>query len=160
MLIDPASLKDDDLISLRVIIEQEMHNRGISVSVGDISEVVAIDYFNSTSGLSNLNPALHGTKNVDALSRNGDRYSIKTTLKAKKTGTIYPDTENPDHQLFEYLLIVKLAQDFSLEALYQFSWEQFLKIRSWDKRMNAWYVPVSKNRLNIGRCLYNKVVES
>ena len=28
---------------------------------------------------------------MDALSRNGDRYSIKTAWKAKKTGTIYPE---------------------------------------------------------------------
>jgi hypothetical protein len=158
MLIDPASLKDDDLISLRIIIEQEMRTRGISVSVGDIGEVLAINFYNSTPGLSNLNPALHGTKNVDALSRNGDRYSIKTILKAKKTGTVYPDTENPDHQLFEYLLVVKLAQDYSLEALYQFTWEQFVKVRAWDRRMNAWYVPVSKSRLSVGHCLYNKTI--
>ncbi len=124
--------------------------------MGEIGEAVAIKHFNSTPGLSNLKAAPTGTKNVDALSRNGDRYSIKTIQKAKKTGTVYPDTQNPDRQLFEYLLIVRLRPDFSLEALYQFSWEQFLKIRAWDKRMNAWYVPVSKNRLDIGQCLYSK----
>jgi len=68
----------------------------------------------------------------------------KNNSKSKKTGTVYPDTQNPDRQLFEFLLIVKLSPDFNLEALYQFSWDQFLKVRAWDKRMNAWYVPTSK----------------
>jgi hypothetical protein len=124
-----------------------MHVRGISFSVGEIGEAAAIRYFNSTPRLPNLIAAPHGAKNVDALSRMGDRYSIKTIQKAKKTGTIYPDEQDRDKQLFEYLLIVKLASDYTLEALYQFSWQQFLIIRAWDKRMNAWYVPVSEKRL-------------
>jgi len=32
--------------------------------------------------------------NVDALSRRGDRYSIKGVLDSKKTGTVYPDATN------------------------------------------------------------------
>ena len=154
------NLKDDELITLRVEVEREMRSRGLSYSVGEIGESVAIKFFKETPGLSNLNAAQHGTKNVDANSRNGERYSIKTIQKAKKTGTVYPDTQNPDRQLFEYLLIVKLSPDLSLEALYQFSWEQFLQVRAWDKRMNAWYVPVSKNRLQLGTCLYSKVGET
>ena len=153
-------LKDDELIALRVDVEREMRSRGLSYNVGDIGESIAIKYFKETPGLSKLEAAQHNTKNVDANSRNGERYSIKTIQKAKKTGTVYPDTQNPDRLLFEYLLIVKLSADFSLEALYQFSWEEFLKVRAWDKRMNAWYVPVSKKRLELGKCLYYKGMET
>jgi hypothetical protein len=149
-------LRDDELISLRVDIEREIRSRGISYSVGEIGESIAIKYFNETPGLSNLIAALHGTKNIDATSRNGDRYSIKTIQKAKKTGTVYPDRENPDRQLFEYMLVVKLGHDLSLEAIYRFSWEQFLEIRAWDKRMNAWYIPASLRRLELGECLFIK----
>jgi hypothetical protein len=153
------SLTNDELISLRIEVEREMHSRGISFSVGEIGEKIAVDYFRKTPGLSNLIAAPPGAKNVDALSRNGERYSIKTIQKGHKTGTIYPDEQEPDKQLFEYLLIVKLNSDFTLDALYQFSWKQFLKIRSWDKRMNAWYVSMSKNNLDTGDCLFLKKVE-
>ncbi len=88
-----------------------------------------------------------GAKNVDALSRDGDRYSIKTQVKAKKSGTIYPDRNDTEKQLFEYLLIVRLSRTYQLEALHRFSWDQFCEARAWDKRMNAWYIPVSKKRL-------------
>jgi hypothetical protein len=151
---DLKKLKVDELVSLRIEVEKEFSSRGISFSVGEIGEAIAIEHFNSTSGLSNLIAAPHGAKNVDALSRNGDRYSIKTIQKAKKTGTIYPDEQDQNKQLFEYILIVKLAPDFSKQNLYRFSWEQFQKIRAWDKRMHAWYVPVSKKRLDQGECLY------
>jgi hypothetical protein len=67
--------------------------------------------------------------------------------------------DNPDKQLFEYLLLVRLDPVFNLEAIYRFSWEQFLKIRAWDKRMNAWYMPVSLQRLERGECLFIKDAE-
>lgn len=156
--IDPVVLSNDELLALRVRLDAELTSRGVNFSVGEIGEKVTIEYFNSTPGLSNLIEAPKGAKNIDALSRDGDRYSIKTQMKAKKTGTIYPDTENPDKQLFEYLLIVKLSPYFQLEALHRFSWEVFLQVRAWDKRMNAWYIPVSNKRLDMAEKIYpNKI---
>ena len=147
------ALSDEELIRLRAALEVEMRKRGVAFSIGDIGEKLAIDYFNSTSGLPNLKAAPAGTKNVDALSRNGERYSIKTQWKAKKTGTIYPDDSNKNKQLFEYLLIVHLDDELALKAIYEFSWEQFVKVRSWDKRMNAWYVGCSKKNLRLEQLL-------
>jgi len=144
---DFSKIDSNDLITMRIAIEIEMRSRGISFSVGEIGEKFSIEYFNSTPGLSNLMAAPLGAKNVDALSRDGDRYSIKTILKAKKTGTIYPDNQDPDKQLFEYLLLVKLSSNYTLLSIHRFTWEQFVEARAWDIRMNAWYIPVSKRRL-------------
>lgn len=151
---DIKSLNSEELISLRVEVDKELHSRGISLSVGTVGERLAIEFFRKTPGLSNLISAPTGAKNVDALSRNGDRYSIKTIQTAQKTGTIYPDCQDINKQLFEYLLIVKLQMDFSLEAIYQFSWKKFLENRAWDKRMNAWYIPISYKRLANGDCIF------
>lgn len=134
---DIKTLTDDELLSLRGEVEAEMRVRGISLSVGDIGEALAINYFNSTSGLPTLKAAPVGTKNIDAISRDGDRYSIKTRQKAKKTGTIYPDNSNPDKQLFEYILLVKIDESYQLVTIHQFTWEQFTELRAWDKRMSA-----------------------
>jgi hypothetical protein len=134
---DLIKLKVNELISLRIEVEKELVARGITYSVGEIGDGFTLEHFNSTPGLSNLIAAPHGAKNVGALSRDGDCYSIKTIKKAKKTGTIYPDEQDQKKQLFEYLLILKLASDFSKQALYRFSWGQFPKIRAWDKRMPA-----------------------
>jgi len=153
---DITKITTDELVLLRIDIEREMRSRGIDFSVGEIGEIAAIKHFNSTPGLSNLMASSRGAKNVDALSRNGERYSIKTIQRGKKTGTVYPDDQDREKQLFEYLLIAKLAPDFTLEFLYQFSWKQFLEIRAWDKRMNAWYVSISKKHLKVGQCVFMK----
>jgi hypothetical protein len=149
-----SSLDNNSLISLRVLVGAEMASRGISIEVGELGERLAIELFNSTPGLPNLMMAPKGAKNVDALSRNGERYSIKTVLKAKKTGTVYPDSQNPDKQLFEYLLLICLNSQYQLSTAYCFTWEAFLDARAWDKRMNAWYVPVSGRRLELAEKLF------
>jgi len=151
-----SGFKDDDLILLKSSIDAELEKRGISFDVGAIGEKVAIEHFNSTPGLPNLLQAPTGAKNVDALSRDGDRYSIKTFKKAKKTGTIYPDDRQPDKQLFEYLTVVKIDSKYQLEAIYRYSWDQFIKVRSWDKRMNAWYVPLSRKKLIEAELLFGE----
>ena len=147
---DLGTLADTALLQLRARLEMEMRRRWIAFSVGAVGEQLAVDFFAETPGLPNLQPAPVGTKNVDALSRNGDRYSIKTICNGKKTGTVYPDSEDPDKQLFEFLLVVRLSQHWDLLSIYQFTWRQFLSVRAWDKRMNAWYVGISSRTLAAG----------
>ena len=142
-------MSDEELLLLRAGLDVEMRKRKIAFSVGGVGERLAIQYFKTTPGLAKLQLAPPGTKNVDALSHRGDRYSIKTICNAKKTGTIYPDREDNDKQLFEFLLIVRLAANWSLEGICQLTWKDFLKVRSWDKRMNAWYVGCSTTTLRL-----------
>lgn len=144
---DVTGLSDQELTSLRHNVVKEVRRRGLKLSVGDIGERLVIAHFNNTAGIPNLQIAPPGTKNIDALSRDGDRYSIKTVLDAKKTGTVYPDRDKPDKQLFEFLLIAALSEDHTLNSIHQLSWDQFLAVRCWDKRMSAWYVPCSTKAL-------------
>src|SRR5437868_446953 len=109
--VDLAGMSDDALVFLRAGLDSEMRKRRIAFSVGGVGERLAIEHFLHNPRLPKLQPAPRGTKNVDALSRNGDRYSIKAYCNAKKTGTIYPDPHDRNKQLFEYLLVVRLASD-------------------------------------------------
>lgn len=150
-----VGMSDENLLLLRASLRAEMRKRGIADSVGAVGEQLAIEYFRKTPGLPKLQLAPRGTKNVDALSRNGDRFSIKTVCEGSNTGTIYPEPDDRDKQLFEHVLIVKLAEDWSLESIHQLSWADFLKVRSWDKRMNAWYVAFNKRALEGGLNIFN-----
>ncbi len=142
-----SGLENPDLIRLRAALDVEMRSRKIAITVGQMAEELAIQYFTRTSGCPNLIAAPTGTTNVDALSRKGERYSIKGICNAKKTGTIYPDPDDREKQLFEYLLIVQMTPDWQLKAIYEFDWKAFCQNRSWDKRMNAWYIGASTKTL-------------
>lgn len=152
-----AKYSDEDLLLLRASLRAEMRKRGIADSVGAVGEQLAIEHFRKTPGLPKLQLAPANAKNVDALSREGDRYSIKARCsgsKAKKTGTIYQPHQDKDKQLFEHLLIVQLADDWSLESIHQLAWADFVKVRSWDKRMNAWYVGISARTLGAAKLIF------
>lgn len=147
LALDLAAASDVELIGLRAMLHREMRRRGLSLTVGQVAEKLAIAHFNGTPGLPNLSEAPVGTAYVDALSRRGDRYSIKGVLDARKTGTVYPDPTNPDRQLFEYLLIVQLSEDWTLSSIWEFDWPTFVACRSWDSRMSAWYVGLAAKTL-------------
>jgi len=133
-------LSDEKLVEARIAIEAEMRKRHLEFSVGLMGEKLVIDYFNSTPRLPGLLRAERGTKNVDATSRAGDRYTIKTLLNAQKTGAIYDEHRDAKKPLFEYLLLVRLDEEYRLKSIHRLSWEQFVKVRKWDKRMTAWYL--------------------
>jgi hypothetical protein len=144
-----AQLSDEALLHLRAELRAEMRKRNLADSVGVVGEQLALDHFRKTRGLHKLQLSPRGTKNVDALSRNGERFSIKTVCEGSKTGTVYPESDHKK-QLFESMLIVKLNEDWSLESIHQLNWSQFVKARSWDKRMNAWYVAFNNRALALG----------
>jgi hypothetical protein len=152
---DFSKATDQELLQYRAALEVEMRRRHLGFSVGQIGENLVIKHYNATPGLPKLLRSPIGTKNVDALSRDGDRYSIKTIWNAKKTGTIYPDSSDKNKQLFEYLIIAQLSDDLTLKNIYEFPWQQFVKVRSWDKRMNAWYVSCSKQTLKKSEKIMN-----
>jgi hypothetical protein len=145
-----ALLLDRELLLLRAYIRAEMRERGLADSVGATGEKIAMECFKAAKGRPILQLAPPGTKNVDALSREGDRYSIKTVCDGSKTGTIYPDHIDTNKQLFEFLLIVRLDRDWKLVSIHQLSWPLFFELKSWDKRMNAWYIGCSRSTL--GKC--------
>jgi len=152
--IEISKLGDEVLLKLRAEVEREATRRGLLLTVGDIGEKLAVDLFKARPDLPVLIAAPRGTKNVDALSRDGERYSIKTLYRAKKTGTIYPDPAERERQLFEHLLVVLLSEDLQLARVVMLSWTQFCMVRSWDSRMNAWYVARSRRALDIGRQVF------
>lgn len=149
-----AGWSDQALLEEKAAIDSELKRRGLSGDIGEIGERLAIEHFNRTAALSGLAPAPRGTKNIDAISRSGDRYSIKTLMRAKKTGTIYPGEASGDHPLFEFILILILSDRYELRAIYRLSWEQFVDLRSWDKRMNAWYLARSSRVLDAAEALF------
>lgn len=158
-----SSLGNTELIKLYSEILDTLKERGVIRTknlIGDIGEYLAIDYFNKTSGKSNLQYAPAGTKNIDAISRNGDRYSIKST-SSNLTGVFYglekPNSKKKDSQKFEYLLIVQFKGNFKLKRIVELSWEKFIFYKKWHSTMNAWNISITKKLLVEANILFEDI---
>ena len=158
--IDFDSLSSQELVLLYSRIIRTALNRGLIRTrnfIGEIGESIVIEYYNNTPGLPNLAPAPIGTENIDAISRNGERYSIKTTSN-NVTGVFYglqPRGSNePDTQRFEYVIICSFSEDYELRGIYELTWETFLQFKHWHSRTNAWSLPVSRDIIEHSRVIF------
>lgn len=143
-------LSTKEIIELYSVSIKELKRRKIIRTnnvIGDMGEYLAIAHYNNTPGLPNLARAPVGTENIDAISRKGDRYSIKST-SGKVTGVFYglepKGSDMPDIQKFEYVLICKFDEDYDLELILEIGWNAFLRNKHWHSRMQAWNLILTK----------------
>ena len=146
-----SDLSDEEIwtlyahVGLRLKARKLVRTRNI---VGERGEFLAIKIYNETPGLANLQAAPEGTQNVDALSRKGERYSVKTISEpGHLTGVFYgcgdQDDSNPEKK-FEYVVIVVIDKYYQPVRVLELTWNQFLKYRRWHKTMRAWNLSVTK----------------
>ena len=159
---DLDKLNNADLLKEYSSILSLLKKRGIIRTknlVGDLGEYYSIETYNNTPGFPNLQAAPAGTQNIDAISRNGERYSIKSTT-GNLTGVFYglnpPDSEKSEKQKFEYVIIVVLNDDYGLDGIYELTWELFLRYKRWHKTMNAWNLSVTKKLIEDSRIIYKQ----
>lgn len=155
-------LSAEQLIELYSLVIKELKEREIIRSknvVGDLGEYIAINYYSKTKGLPKLQPAPPGTKNIDAISINGDRYSIKATT-GNVTGVFYglngPGSEESEIQKFEYVIVVMFSEDLTLKRIIEIDWNLFLSLKKWHSRMRAWNLLINKEVLEKSKVVYEK----
>ena len=160
--IDVKALSVDELLSLYSQIVKSLKNREIIRTknfVGDIGEYLVIRYYNNTPNLPNLKAAPVGTENIDAISRAGKRYSIKT-VTSKTTGVFYglepKGSDKKDEQKFEFIIICLLNDEWELSKIYEIDWKTFLKHKKWHSRMRAWNLNLSKKLINDSNVIYSE----
>lgn len=142
-------------------IQQELKRRGLvrtNNMVGERGEFLAIETYNSIPTLPKLQAAPEGTQNVDALSRKGERYSIKTVSEpGSTTGVFYgcgeKDTATAPEKKFEYVIIVQIHKSYEPKRIIELTWDQFLKFRRWHSTMRAWNLSITKTVLLEGKII-------
>ena len=154
------NLSDEELPHAYRCRIKELKERGIIRSrnvIGDLGEYLVIKYYNNTPGLPNLSPALQGTQNVDALSRRGDRYSIKATT-GKTTGVFYglndPKSKFPDEKKFEYVIVALFDENLVLHRINELSWNEFFKYKRWHSRIRAWNLSITQELLKNTKTIF------
>lgn len=153
-------LSNEELITLYSEAIKELKKRNVIRTknvLGDIAEFLAIDYYCKNPRLPNLQAAPIGTQNIDAISRAGERYSIKATsgvVTGVFTGLQPKGSTAFDKQKFEYVIICKFDDDYHLKAIYELTWDAFVKHKKWHSTMKAWNLTLSKETLSDATVIY------
>jgi hypothetical protein len=139
----------------------ELKERGVLRTknvVGELGEFYAVDFFNNNSKLPNLSFAPPGVQNIDALSRNGEIYSIKTVSSRRgTTGSFWdPDSIRRNEKKFDYLLIVILNNSYALDMILELTWDEFFKYKKFNKRMNNFNISLTNILINSVKLVYKK----
>ena len=163
MLIDFEKMSHAEVIECYSHTIKELKKREIVRTkniTGELGEYIAVDYYNKTPNLPNLQFAPPSTENIDAISRKGERYSIKTITNKGSTGVFYglPSLESNEtsKQKFEYVIIVKLTDNFELERILELTWDEFLENKKWHSRMKAWNLSYSNKLIDLVKSIYIK----
>ena len=126
---------------------------------GDLGEYIVIDYYTKTKGLPKLQFAPPSTKNIDAISVNGERYSIKCTT-TNTTGAFYGINKDADiasiKPLFEYVVVIKLDKNYQPEFILELNWETFFKHKHWHSRIGAYNLVITKSLIVDSKMVYKK----
>lgn len=144
-------ISDNGVWSLYAYLAFLLKERGLVRTrniVGERGEFLAIETYNKISGMPKLQAAPEGTQNVDALSRKGERYSIKTISQPGSTTGVFYGLSEPGvpekERKFEYVIVVMIDKYYDLVKMLELSWDQFLKYRKWHKTMRAWNLSLTK----------------
>lgn len=168
---NPRMVKSEDLDKLSINELWALYSKIVSLLkekggirsgniTGDRGESLAIEFYNSTPGLPNLQAAPKSTENIDAISNKGERYTIKTIkFPNRTTGVFYglgSREKQPESIKFEYLTVVVINDKFELEKIIELDWNIVIKYKKWHSRMNAYNISLSQEVLSNSRVLYSR----
>ncbi len=140
-------LSDAELLDLYPSLLNELKARGIIRTknlIGELGEHLAANAYQKNPKLPKLQLNLKSTKNIDATSQKGERYAIKAT-SGNVTGVFASlPIEDDGKVYFEYLIIVCFNKDYTLDSIYELSWNQFIKYRKIKPPENKWNLPITK----------------
>lgn len=150
------TISDEEVWEFFALSKLELKKRGLVRTnniTGERGEFLAIEAYKNNPKVSNLQAAPEGTQNVDALSRKGERYSIKAITEPGKTTSVFYGCGNPEDPVepdkkFEYVIIVLLDRNLKLSKILEIDWRGFLKFRKWHKTMRGWNISVTQQLLN------------
>lgn len=139
----------------------ELKQRGVLRTknvVGELGEYYAVDFYSNNPRLPNLSFAPPGVQNIDALSRKGELYSIKAvSSRSGTTGSFWdPESIERNEQKFHFLLIVILANDYSLDMILELTWDDFFQYKRFNARMNNYNISLTQTLLRSVRVVYEK----
>lgn len=151
-----------ELIKIYGQLLEKMRKDGLIRSknvTGDLGEYIVVDHYCRTKGLPKLQFAPPSTKNIDAISVDGERYSIKC-ITTNTTGAFYGIPKDADYTSvkpsFEYVVVVKLDEFFQPQLILEIDWDTFFKHKHWHSRIGAYNLLLTNALIADGKVLFQR----
>ena len=71
------------------------------------------------------------------------------------TGLDLDSNDEPKTQEFDYAIICKFDETFTLQSIYELDWDLFLKHKHWNSRLKNWYLLISKALIEDAKTIYD-----
>ena len=147
------------LISPNSDIHKELRRRGVIRTkniTGELGEYYVVQHYNNIPNQTNLFLPGTGVKNIDVLSRKGERYSIKTISgNNKTTGSFWnPESIKNNEKTFEYLIVCILDDYYTLKMILELTWNDYMKFKKFNKRMNNYQISVTQKLIDEVKIVY------
>jgi hypothetical protein len=162
MGVNLEKMSNEELVSLFAEILKILKQRGVLRTgnfLGDLGEYLAIHYYNKISGRPKLKIAPPGTKAFDAESGGGLYYSIKSA-RGGSTGVFHglndKGSKKREQKKFDYAVVVQFDNDYTVKRIFELTWKNFLKHKSWHSTMRAWYLGTGKKVIADSRIVFER----
>lgn len=149
---------DDQIWNYYGMIETELNKRGLLRTrniIAERGEAIVIEFYNKTANMPKLQLTSPGTKYVNAISRDGERYAIKAIRATSQKGSTF-QTDDFSKRRFEYLILVKIDELYRPLLIAEATWDVVNKYKAHDKTMKAFYMPIHKKFLSECKIHYNR----
>ena len=156
---DLSNISSSELFSIYSNILEELTNREVITTknlVGEMAEYLVIEHYKNNSSLPNLQKAPPSTKNIDAISSEGKRYSIKSTSTGL-TSVFHSVDIDSNEQQFEFLVVLKYSAFYKVEKIIELHWNQFVKFRRIKKPEMRYAISLNSEILKESNILYERV---
>ena len=75
----------------------------------------------------------------------------------RTTGSFWnPESINDNKKTFDYLIICILNDDYGLDMILELSWEDFMKYKNYNKRMNNYQITITQRLIRDVEIIYEK----
>lgn len=148
-----TELTNEQVWSLFGLAKKELKSRGLVRTgniIGERGEQLVFKHYNGTRGLPKLQPSQITSKNVDAMDRDGRRYSIKTL--SEKTVNTGKFVVSDNDQKFERLVVISLDEKLDTKIIIELTWDQFVKHRSFDGK--SWFITLNQRLIKEADLIY------
>jgi hypothetical protein len=155
-------ITDEEVIRAFATLMAAMRTRGIIRTknvVGDLGERYAVHAYEAHGKKRPIALASTNSTDFDARDASGFRFNIKAVSHSStRTSAFHLEKDREESEkAFDYLVVVRVNDLMQPVQVFEFTWEQFWRVKVWSERQKAWFLPLTKKVLNSAEVIFSTI---